>query len=261
MRATLVGPTGLPLMDTSFVIGPTPRSTRATVATDGGDFLVAWVIDGRVTVAYVAEGTHVESISSTTDNAFDAKLTFTGTDYLLLLRSPQEARVALLDRRGNIIRTVTVTTSAQAVTSVAIATAPPNALAFWVDALDNQVHGLDVSPERSRSGTYVPAAPVQIPVNSGAGIIGPVIAVAGSSTYLVLWTHPPAASSLTSMKLSFRALSAAGQSISQRSSVTIDAGNREPVVFWNGSSFTVLYSIQRGAGWGGVGLRLSAEGA
>jgi hypothetical protein len=260
MRAILVGSSGAPLMDSSFVIGPTPRPGRPTVATDGRDFLVAWVIDGRLTVAYIAEGTHVESISSTTDNAFDARLTFTGTDYLLLLRSPTEARLALLDRRGNIIRTVQVATSAQAVTSIAIATTPPNALAFWIDALDNQVHGLDVSPERIRNGTFAPSVPVQVPVNAGAGIVGPVLAAAGPSSYLILWTDPAGASLQNGMKLSFRALNAAGQPLSARNQVTIDAGDREPVVYWNGTSFTLLYSAQRGAVWAVMAMRIGADG-
>ncbi|HEV7921128.1 MAG TPA: hypothetical protein VGR02_10110 [Thermoanaerobaculia bacterium] len=258
LRGILVGTSGAPLMDTSFVIGPTPRPARPTVATDGRDFLVAWVLDGRLTVAYIAEGTHVESISSTTDNASDARLVFTGTDYLLLLRSPTEAHLALLDRRGNILRTVTVATSVQGITSAAIAVTPPNALAFWVDALDNQVHGLDVSPERIRNGSFVPSAPVQAPPNAGAGVIGPVIAVAGPSSYLILWTEPPPNSQ--QMTLAFRALSATGQPLSPRNQVTIDAGDREPVVYWNGTSFTVLYSARRGAVWAVIAMRIGADG-
>ncbi|HKO55528.1 MAG TPA: hypothetical protein VJ276_06580 [Thermoanaerobaculia bacterium] len=259
LRGILVGSSGAPLMDSSFVVGPTPRFVVPTVASDGRDFLVAWVIDGRLTVAYVAEGTHVESISSTTDGAFDAKLIFTGTDYLLLLRSPTEVRLAMLDRRGNIIRTVTVAASIQAITSASIAATGPNTTAFWIDALDNQVHAIDVSPERIRSGDFVTAPPVQALPNSGAGAVGPVIAVAGASSYLVLWTEPPV-SIQSGMKLWFRAINVNGQPIGPRNTVIIDVGDRAPVVFWNGSSFTVLYSAQRGAVWAVLAMRIDTEG-
>jgi hypothetical protein len=256
VRGILVGSSGAPLMDSSFVIGPS-RLGIPTVATDGRDFLVAWVTDGRLTVTYVAEGTHVESISSTADDAFDAKLVFTGTDYLLLLRSPREARLALLDRRGNIIQTVTVAQSVQAITSATVAATGPNATAFWIDALDNQVHALDVSPQRIRSGDFVTAPPVQLPANSGAGAVGPIIAVAGASSYLAVWTEQPTS---TGTKMWFRAINVNGQPIGPRNSVTIDFGDRAPVVFWNGSSFTVLYSAKRGTVWAVLAMRIDAEG-
>lgn len=257
MRAVLVSADGVATGD-SFVIGPTPRPTVPTVATDGRDFLVAWVIDGRLTVAYVADGARVENISSTNDSAFDVKLAWSGTDYLLLLRSATEARVALLDRRGNVVRTQVIATSAQAVASIALASTTPNVTAFWVDAADNQVHALDVSPARIRSGELLPAAPAQVQPNGG-NIIGPVVAVAGANGYLVVWTDA-AASVDAGMKLSFRALTPGGLPLGSRKQVTIDVADREPVVYWNGTNYTVIYSVQRESVWAVMGMAITSNG-
>ncbi|HKO55527.1 MAG TPA: hypothetical protein VJ276_06575 [Thermoanaerobaculia bacterium] len=261
IRAVRVGRNGQPLDAAALRIGRADFVAAPAVASDGQDYLVAWVAESALSIAFVRDGRTVETITSTAVGTLSRpELVWGGTGYVAMVRDSDTIRVLAVDRRGSVTGEAVAVSAAQGIGDATLAASRSVVALLWVDPVSSNVARVDVSAERIRSG----AVGTQ---TNAAGIVTGIqrprtVAAAGNGNgFLAVWTDSTGPSATDARRLIYRALSAAADPMGDRGEMPVEPRVEErPTVSWNGSSFTLVWTVSPDRNRAVMSLRIGADG-
>jgi hypothetical protein len=211
------------------------------VATDGTNFVVVWAARSRLHLAFFpASG--APRVVTTDIDARSASIVWTGLSYIVISETsvPGVLAATALNFDASVIRdSVSITKSRSVIFSPSLAVnRSGRAIAFWLDAEDNDAHFADVSLDRVLSGGIASESlesPRRVSFNG-------VIASDGDA-FLAVWAVDPVDSTVNAFDILSRPLDASGATSGPVKTVASSAPRLiHPLLYWDGQRYLLVNS-------------------
>jgi hypothetical protein len=230
----LLDPTGIRVA--TMAAGSTLGTHFRSVATDGTDFLIAWVDQNRLGLAKVAGDGTLIPLPDPAMAAGDASIVWIGDVYAVFVNDGGTIKVATVGRDGRVITRSVV--GLNTVSTFSTATNDDKTLVYigWLQGGDNSLRVAPIPSFQIRGGAISPPVvfeptgsngfPSQIDIGSNAGVV------------LAVWIDTEPNPHV------YRAQVLEGNGFAIGPVITLgdaSASSVPPTVVWNGSEYVVTY--------------------